>query len=219
MQIPSHQNHLFVWVKDKKLKFVDAAEPLANLAGQDSVKKLVGKNDHQLSWNQIADYAQTIDSKILSGKINNYLNVVETIDVYEKKHDGSVLIKKNDILITKAALTDELGKAIGIIGSHVDITGYSLIKKTGHMDDEGNMHLGEYFGTTYFTKRELTVFRLVLLGKSSKVIAKTLKLSYRTVEGYIENIKIKLQCRTKGDIIYTAVNHGLAYIAYNNLLK
>lgn len=216
MQIPRHQNHLFVWIKDKKLKFVDATEPLANLAGQDSVKKLIGKNDYQLSWKQIANYAQAIDSRIISGKINNYVNVVETIDVYEKKPDGTVLVKKNDILITKAPLTNQRDKIIGIIGSHVDITGYSLVRKNGYIDNEGNLRLGDFFGNSYLTKRELTVFKLVLLGKSSKVIAKILKLSYRTVEGYIDNIKLKLQCKTKGDIIYTAVNHGLSYIVYDN---
>jgi DNA-binding CsgD family transcriptional regulator len=41
----------------------------------------------------------------------------------------------------------------------------------------------------------------LLQGKSGKEMALTLNLSARTVESYLENMKIKLVCRNKADLI------------------
>ena len=44
------------------------------------------------------------------------------------------------------------------------------------------------------TKREIDCIRLLAIGKSAKEIACYLRISHRTAEGYINNIKYKLQC-------------------------
>jgi LuxR family quorum-sensing system transcriptional regulator SolR len=49
--------------------------------------------------------------------------------------------------------------------------------------------------------RQLQCAHLLLQGKSGKEMALTLNLSARTVESYLENMKIKLACRNKADLI------------------
>ena len=53
----------------------------------------------------------------------------------------------------------------------------------------------------YFSNRESQCIEHVLRGKTIKTIAKVLQLSPRTIEFYIKNIKNKLGCRTKAEII------------------
>jgi len=49
--------------------------------------------------------------------------------------------------------------------------------------------------------REMMCAKLVLQGKSARLIADDLSLSRRTVETHLSNLKIKLNCRTKSELI------------------
>ena len=61
--------------------------------------------------------------------------------------------------------------------------------------------LGEKFSNIYFTKRESECMLELLKGKSMKGIAEVLGLSSRTVEFYVKNMKRKVGCRTKFELI------------------
>lgn len=61
--------------------------------------------------------------------------------------------------------------------------------------------LGGRYKNTYFTKREAQCMVLLLKGKTIARVANSLKLSPRTVEYYIKNMKSKLGCRTKFELI------------------
>jgi DNA-binding CsgD family transcriptional regulator len=54
-------------------------------------------------------------------------------------------------------------------------------------------------------KRETECLFYILEGKSNKEIAKYMKISFRTVENYVENIKHKLNCSTKSEVILSAL--------------
>jgi DNA-binding CsgD family transcriptional regulator len=76
-------------------------------------------------------------------------------------------------------------------------------------------YLGDdVFGNAYFTEREIEVFKRLLLGYTAQQIGKILKISAKTIESYIGNIKLKLQAKTKGEIIATAIQFGLTHILY-----
>ena len=51
------------------------------------------------------------------------------------------------------------------------------------------------------SQRQLQCAHLLLQGQSGKEMAASLNLSVRTVESYLENMKIKLACRNKADLI------------------
>ena len=61
--------------------------------------------------------------------------------------------------------------------------------------------LGAKYGKTYFTKREAECMVWLLKGKTINSVANILRLSPRTVEYYIKNMKIKVGCRTKFELI------------------
>lgn len=61
--------------------------------------------------------------------------------------------------------------------------------------------LGAKYGSLYFTKREAECMVLLLRGKTINSVATKLNLSPRTVEYYVKNMKIKVGCRTKFELI------------------
>jgi DNA-binding CsgD family transcriptional regulator len=61
--------------------------------------------------------------------------------------------------------------------------------------------LGAKYGNMYFTKREAECMTWLLKGKTINSIATILNLSPRTVEYYVKNMKAKIGCRTKFELI------------------
>lgn len=60
---------------------------------------------------------------------------------------------------------------------------------------------GSKYSGKYFTKREAECMALLLKGKTINSIATILKISPRTVEYYVKNMKYKLGCRTKFELV------------------
>jgi DNA-binding CsgD family transcriptional regulator len=61
--------------------------------------------------------------------------------------------------------------------------------------------LGKPFGETYFSAREAECMLLLIKGKTLAQTAKDLKLSTRTVEFYVNNMKKKIHCKKKKILI------------------
>lgn len=64
-------------------------------------------------------------------------------------------------------------------------------------------------GKEKLTTREQVVLAYIAQGLSSKLVAKKLDISFRTVEAHRRNIKAKLQIENLAELIRYAVNHGL----------
>ena len=62
-------------------------------------------------------------------------------------------------------------------------------------------HLGQQFPSIYFTEREAECMNLMLQSNTANRIAEVLHISKRTVEYYILNMKLKLNCRTKEELV------------------
>lgn len=63
--------------------------------------------------------------------------------------------------------------------------------------------------SVYLTTREQVILSHIASGKSSKEIAQTLDISYRTVEAHRRNIKQKLQIDSLAELVRYAVSQGL----------
>lgn len=197
------QLNLYIWAKDKNYKYIYCNENYAAAAGLDSPNQIVGKSDDQMPWRHLADFFKAGDYAVMQG--HSRTNTVEVT---------STLNNVKDILVTENKLLLGNDECIGVVGSFVDITGKYLVKKTGYYDALNNRYyLGtEDFNNTYFTGREITVFKKILLGYSANQMAKSLNISQKTIESYIENIKYKVQAKSKGEIIATAIQFGLTHI-------
>lgn len=177
------------------------------LAGEDSPTGMIGKDDFSLIWRKDAAFFREKDSRIITNNLK-YINVIETIDVVTETG-----IEKQQILITKAPLFNKKGKCIGIAGSHLNIPVYTpQTEENTRFDDKGRLWLPCALGNEYLTKKEVSVIRLILLGKTSKQIAKILGLSHRTIEEHTEKIRRKFQCSSKYEIHEIAVEYGITHI-------
>ncbi len=61
--------------------------------------------------------------------------------------------------------------------------------------------LGEQYPGVYITSREYDCITQLLKGKTIKGIAKLYDLSPRTVEFYIKNVKVKMNCSIRDELI------------------
>ena len=59
------------------------------------------------------------------------------------------------------------------------------------------------------TAREQMILSYIAKGQSSKAIAQTLDISFRTVEAHRRNIKSKLNIDSLAELVRYAVNQGL----------
>lgn len=199
---------VYTWVKDTKFRFVSCSENLSELAGEDSPSSMIGKDDFSLIWQKDANFFREKDNLIIQNNLK-YINVMETIDIIT----GEGIIDKRRILITKAPLFNKRGKCIGIAGSHINLPFYDQAEKSNSsFDEKGRLWLPNNVGNEYLTKKEVSVLKFILLGKTSKQIAKMLSLSYRTIEEYTDKIKRKLQCSHKYEIHAVAVEYGITHI-------
>lgn len=203
-EILKHAN-IYIWAKDKEYKYLYCNERFAEAAGLDSPEQIVGKSDHQLYWKQYADYYQLNDSWVMQG--NSLKNAPDVIDTVNN-------IK--DILINKNRLFDSNNQCNGVGGTFVDITGKQLIKKTGYYDQIKKRYCidDEVLGKLYLTVREITVFKHILLGYSARQIGEEIEISAKTVESYIDRVRLKLQAKNKGEIITKAIQFGLTHVLY-----
>lgn len=198
------QLDLYIWAKDKSYKYIYCSEKYAEAAGLDSPEEIVGKNDDQLPWRKYADFFRAGDYGVMQG--HGRINSPEVSDTMNNVTD--ILVTENQLLTTD-------GTCVGVIGSFVDITGKQLVKKTGIYDsEERRYYLGKEFGDAHLTAREIQVFKMLVLGRSARQIGESLKIRRKTIESHIEAIKLKLQARTKGDVIETAVQFGLTQILH-----
>jgi len=60
--------------------------------------------------------------------------------------------------------------------------------------------------TVALSKREMDCIKLIRQGKSSAETAELLSISFRTVEKHIENVKAKLECHKKSELISKITN-------------
>lgn len=198
---------IYTWVKDSKFRFVSCSENLSDLAGEDSPHGMIGKDDFSLIWRTDANLFREKDNLIIKNNLK-YINVIEKIDVVTETG-----IQKQHILITKAPLFNKKGKCIGIAGSHINLPGYQDdCTNADGFDEKGRLWLPEKLGKEYLTRREVKVLKWILLGKTSKQIAKTLNVSYRTIEEHTENIRKKLQCSSKYEIHSVVVEYGITHL-------
>jgi DNA-binding CsgD family transcriptional regulator len=63
--------------------------------------------------------------------------------------------------------------------------------------------------TICFTKREKQVLKYIVLGCTAKKMGQLLGISSRTVEVYINQLKIKLNCFSKNEITMKIIQNSL----------
>ncbi|NOU36831.1 MAG: PAS domain S-box protein [Kiritimatiellaceae bacterium] len=102
-----------IFLKDKNLVFMACNEIFAREAGFDSPQEVVGKDDYQMSWRDLAEPYRASDREIMESGCPRLLH--EGTRTYP---DGTT----RTFLGSKVPLRDENGEIIGLFGMTMDIT-------------------------------------------------------------------------------------------------
>lgn len=86
-------------------------------------------------------------------------------------------------------------------------TSIERIIQTGLISHSKNIIPGTHICDVYFSNQEIKCLQLLLSGKTIKLIGLHMSLSPRTVEYYLNNIKRKLQVKTKSELIEKVIQH------------
>ncbi len=207
LMIPS----LMLWKKDLNSNFTDSCSRWAKTHGFKSRISVSGKSLYEMPC-KIVEFADQFK--------NENLTVLKT----KKRHDFLTIGKFNDdylkiFLATKMPLYDKKKNLIGTHGYAYDLTHFSekIISLITSTNSSALPLFGEYTLTKPVDKIELTpsenkcLFYLIR-GKTAKQTAALVKLSFRTVEHYIESLRLKFNCLTKSDLITKAIILG--YLQY-----
>jgi DNA-binding CsgD family transcriptional regulator len=200
-RVASTLGESFTWEKDRQFRYTRCNEQYAEAAGLDSPSAIVGKTDDQMPWRRLADYFRAGDQTIMNSEgLDRHLVQEKEIAAYGEM----------DILVCEKPLLDSNGKAVGVVGNFVNITGKVLVTPAGSFSlVTGTLDLGPEFGGATLSHAEARVLEKLLLHWSAPRIAEHLGNSPRTIEHHIDAIKGKLQCRTLGDVVQSIVKSGV----------
>lgn len=184
--------------KDVNCSYQGANKALLKYKG---VKDITGKTDEELSPASVEDNRvfREQDLSVLKG------------DKISTVHRDS---KTNTIfLLEKSPIINQENTIIGLIyycrpWHKADV--FHILSQLDNKLDLGiqNYTLGHHHNKFKLTERECECVFLLIRGKTAKEIAGLLSLSKRTVESYIENIKNKMNCQNKVEILVKAISNG-----------
>lgn len=205
MQLPENLllDHLsgHIGWKDVNRQYLGANKAWLEFKGFSDVEEIAGKTDEELSPWSIED------NKIFQQQDLNVLNG----DKVSTTHLDS---KSNKVfLLEKCPLTDQNNIVTGLIYYCRPCHKNDVFRVLKHLDDDLHLSTSHYtlndnqnkYG---LTSREYECVFLLIRGKTAKEIGALLSLSKRTIESYMENIKNKMDCKNKAEILVKAVSNG-----------
>jgi DNA-binding CsgD family transcriptional regulator len=133
----------------------------------------------------------------------------------------------------KCPFFDDRGKIIGVMCNVFDISNLKLLdlgqllinfkKKSSHsLDIYDNFFCYKIEQDDFkydLSPRQQECLFFIIRGKTAKMVAQELNISYKTVEIYIEQIKNKLNCSSKNDLIEKAMADGYMNIIPSSLFS
>lgn len=207
-----------IWIKDRDSKYVACNKNLIQYAGLKSKKNLLYQSDANLPWAIYAEIYREADEIALSGQSKTFLHPIKLSNGYQAF-----------ILSHKMPLYSHDKTAIGIKGSIFLLNSpaqlHSLLKlhKLNELIKNSDYQPIQYIvsdNCEFFnlSKRESLCLFYLIRGKTAKEIAQHLSISQRTVESHIDNIRMKLSCKTKSEIISKALDLGFLYYVPSSFL-
>lgn len=163
--------------------------------GMQQPEELVGKTVYDFFEKESAEYLVRYEMEtVIKNKI-----MMREYDL--TRLDGSV----HHFLGLRAPWYDNNDQIIGVMGYAVSIGKHSLpdaltsFMKQGLIENPGTY--SNYIHSAHLSKREMECLKLAVRGKTMREIGLFLGLSVRTIEAYMENIKLKFNVATKSELI------------------
>jgi DNA-binding CsgD family transcriptional regulator len=190
-----------VWIywKDIHGAYLGSNDQMADALNHSSPKEIIGKTDYDLSQLHCegAKLFRHADRCVMSQGIT--------------KHSNDCAILQNKIMhfhTIKIPLYQNYKQLIGIVGLSYFIKNEQITDEIKNKYKNNNACLlsprqinnDKLNQSIQLTNREMDCAKLILRGNKIKEIASALRLSPRTVETHLNNLKIKLACRDKVEL-------------------
>ncbi|OGT29789.1 MAG: hypothetical protein A3E87_05505 [Gammaproteobacteria bacterium RIFCSPHIGHO2_12_FULL_35_23] len=199
------------WKKDINSTYLEANMECAKLFGFNNPESIQNITDFQLNckFSELAEIFQQCDKRVIE-----YKKPIKLLEILQCNQNNWKIM-----LVTKAPIFNVQNNTIGTAGLCIDVT-TSFTKVGCYLSDsqlntkkEKLLQSSYVIGKSNFfdirlTPRQSECLFFILRGKTIKGIAKILNLSARTVECYIEQLKLKFNCHTKSQLISTAIEQG-----------
>jgi len=197
--------------KDKKSVYQYANPAYAALLGLSCQQDLIGRTVFDIPCDAAA-CAQEFDDQdrqvMSSGQVLRVLN----IHPFAEGQWGVYLCTKRPWLDADNDIIGTIGEAIDITDAYTTALSMQLSRFTGQRQSSLTLSEGDVAGHSNggvsLSPRESEVLFLILRGKTAKLAADTLNISFRTVEQHMELIKLKFGIRNKSELIDVAIERG-----------
>lgn len=185
----------------------------ANLAGLKTKAEFVGKTDFDLCWQKYAKTFRENDEKAMD--VNNSILIYENSQIIT----GDIF----SLQAVKSPIWDRKGNIAGVIGNSLNLSELKKFRNFLVENDKKNQFFQlptidnmRYFLENetnkyiikklenkyiYLTEREMQCLYYLFLGYTSKETAKALKISFRTVETYLNNAKVKIGYKNRSEMV------------------
>lgn len=212
----------FVILKDINLRFNLINDMGLNLLKFNNEKEYIGKTEYEVPYldPNLADYFTKYDTETInSGKIFKSVQLLSLNDKHQIFISTGSPIKnrENSIIgLSVYGLSITCPKTTNFLISLMEQDKEAFRSKNS---GEFVYMLNDCSSNNYkFTVRETECLFYIIRGKTAKQIAKVLNLSPRTVEFYIERIKLKMDCTTKSQIVAKAISENLVNVIPESFL-
>lgn len=208
--------------KDNNSVFMYANEEYAQLIGANHKEEIVGKTDFDMPCDTVnaADLFRKQDIKVIQR-----LHKLRVLDIHP--FAGGAW---KAYIFTKTPLMEK-DKCIGTIFHGADITSTTTLeigallartKVEGISNDligQNSYMISSKFHEIKLTDRQSEVLFYTLRGKTVKQIGRYLKISPRTAEEYLEQLRFKFSADNKHSLIDSAIENGYLNLIPETLFR
>lgn len=176
-------SHIHLWSKDRKGKYLSVNEYMYNDAGLSKEADMIGLTDLDLCWEKQGILFRSNDEKVMRNR---------KIEIFI---EPSKVISGKEIIFYsyKTPLYVNSKKVLGTMGIAFTLNPPEKINKSCDSN--------KIYSNRLLSLREKQCLHYFLNGKTAKETAILLGLSHRTIEEYFNNIKKKLGCQYKRDLL------------------
>ena len=185
------------WLCDHDCAITFANDECAEVCGMNSTTDFNGKTAFDFLEKRHALVATRHDVDVM---LNNKLGIIE-YDLL--RLDGHCYQTLN----FKFPLYNETRDVIGTFGCGIILGRNDLAASLTKLIDIGLLNINDGINlkqknnSVYLSRRELQCLRQSIRGKSARQVAIEIGISQRTVEEYLNNIKLKMGVKTKAEMI------------------
>ncbi|OGT11054.1 MAG: hypothetical protein A2X77_05580 [Gammaproteobacteria bacterium GWE2_42_36] len=213
----------FVTWKDMRSRHIAGSSTVVRLCGFQRLEEFIGTIDYDIR----CDAAESAASFIQQDQWALATGSHTSIDINRYADD-----KVHAHFTQKKAFTDAKGKIIGVACSSIELNDIKLIDLGMSLlhHDIGGCIIGNSLRNTCYSldhlyrsyklsRQESECLFYLIRGHRTKTIAQILKLSPRTIESYLNQVKNKLHCYTLPQVIENAKANGFMLAIPSHMLQ